>query len=267
MQIEFLPLLDTQRSLLDHPRGLERFRKYLGTMIGADGELALPLMVFNPMAKSHVAIVLDHLIEVGAETAAREATATAAARLAADPGAYRLGLVLADDSLGGWTNRYFAEASHHFQPHGENNLGFITVLLWTSSVVDPDLVRCETLMAIYRRAWISHHGEPKTLRAMLDLLGWAHSFAAGNIPSPSGISLPAEQILMQHLDSDHYPTIMACLYGDAAATSLGYATLGLPDCAGFRYAATAEKYSDDPLIALTGHAPSTHDGSYLRTWA
>ncbi|HWZ13451.1 MAG TPA: hypothetical protein VNX22_09965 [Acidobacteriaceae bacterium] len=259
MQIEFLPLLETQRSLLDHPRGFERFRKYLETMIGADGEPVLPLMAFNPMAKSHVAAVLDNLIEVGAETAAREAAATGGARLAAEPGAYKLGLVLADDSHGGWTNRYCAEASHHFQPHGENNLGFITVLLWTSSVVDPDLVRHETLMAIYRRAWINRCGEPKTLGAMLDLLGWAHTFAAGSIPLPCGISIPAEQILMQHLDSDHYPTIMACLYGDAAATSLGYATLGLPDCAGFRYAATAEKYSDDPLIALSGHAPSTHE--------
>ena len=44
MDLEFVPLLRVQRQLYDQPRGMERFRSYLHTMVDArPGDLALPL--------------------------------------------------------------------------------------------------------------------------------------------------------------------------------------------------------------------------------
>src|SRR5260370_18323193 len=70
MDVELLPLLKVQRELLLEPRGFGRIQTYLKTMVGGDGDLALPLSAFNPMSKAHVGSVLDKLLAMEAETIA-----------------------------------------------------------------------------------------------------------------------------------------------------------------------------------------------------
>src|SRR6478752_7291072 len=105
MRVELVPMLAAQRDLLETPRGWARFSRYLAAMTGGTGEIVLPLPLFNPMAKGHVAAFLDRLIALKAEVIAERAAAEAGKRLHAFDLDFRLGLVVADDAQGGWTNR------------------------------------------------------------------------------------------------------------------------------------------------------------------
>ena len=54
MQIDFVPRLEVMRELYARPRGAERFRTYLRTLVndaGDDVECA-PLVALNPMARA-----------------------------------------------------------------------------------------------------------------------------------------------------------------------------------------------------------------------
>ena len=109
--LTYVPLLKIQRELYDLADRRERFATYLRTMFNDDGsdlELA-PLVMMNPMAKAHVAALLDALIAMDADGAAADAAARAAHAIADLPGDYRAAMVVADDLKGGWTNRYAYE--------------------------------------------------------------------------------------------------------------------------------------------------------------
>src|ERR1700741_4281452 len=98
MKLEFVPLLSVQRELYRTPRGFERFREYLRTMIDPEtNDLQLPLSGMNPMGKDHVPELLDRLIALDAEKAAADAAARAESQLLDRPGRFRVCLVLSDD--------------------------------------------------------------------------------------------------------------------------------------------------------------------------
>jgi len=252
--VELLPLLKVQRDLLDQPRGFARFQSYLQTMVGGDGDLVLPLAAFNPMSKGHVAAVLDKLMAINAEALATEAMRESAAKLCgvealrAMP-AYRFGLVIADDAQGGWTNRYLFEAKDRFENKYGLRKGFITALLWSSDEPDGERVRQATAGAVFRTAWLWTHGLPKRLGEMMRQEGMAARFAGAAREQSVEPSVAA--LAREHLESSHYPALMACLYGDDAAESLGYPRVGMAERGGLRYAASDEFLGDEePVDAL-----------------
>ena len=57
---------------------------------------------------------------------------------------------------------------------------------------------------------------------------------------------------MRFLDSDHYPDVFACMYGDEAAESVGYPALGFPPRAGYAVALAVADAADDPVEELLG---------------
>ena len=102
MELEFIPLLQVQRDLYRLPRGIERFRAYLRTMLDANtGDLELPLVAMNPMGKEHIPALLDRLLELQADEVGDAATASAREQLKDEPGRFRVGLVVVDDAHGG----------------------------------------------------------------------------------------------------------------------------------------------------------------------
>src|SRR5437762_67796 len=103
---------------------MNRFQRYLDTMLGGTGDVVLPIGVANPMAKPHAMAKLDELLALGAEEIGAGAAADAAARLREAPGALKASLVLADDVAGGWTNRYLTEASARFPDRVDMKRGF-----------------------------------------------------------------------------------------------------------------------------------------------
>jgi hypothetical protein len=87
MTLEYVPLLQVQRDLYALPRDRTRFDAYLATMRdSATGDLALPLVAMNPMAKEHVPALLDRYLaadtdgKAGRAVTAHSPTASSLAR-------------------------------------------------------------------------------------------------------------------------------------------------------------------------------------------
>ena len=251
MRVKMLPLLQVQRELLDEPRGFGRFQSYLKSMVAEDGELGLPLGAFNPMSKPHVAALLDKLIAMDAEAVAEEAMVVAAGRLRGVKTLermpdYRFGLVIADDAMGGWTNRYLFEAKDRFESTYGVRKGFITALLWSSEEASLERVRLETAAAVYRTAWIWVHGLPKTLGEMMRQEGFAARFAGVD---DAGVDAQVVELVKEHAESTHYPILMACLYGDAAAETLGYDVIGMLEGGALRFAGSGALLGEGDAVA------------------
>ncbi len=238
MRLTHLPLLSIQRDLYRLPRGAERFHAYLWRLRDPrTGDLALPIVAMNPMGKEHVPESLDRWIAAGAEEAAANAIGEASAALAAEPGEYQVALVACDDWKGGWTNRASTDFGQRFRPHALTRRGFVTVLLWTSESWNAERVYRETTLAVHRIAWIQRHGEPRTLRSMLEQEGAVQVAAGMHAPSLDRATLERTRaVVAPLLDRDDMPTCIAALFGDDAAASLGFATLGLPKDAGLELA-------------------------------
>lgn len=249
MLVRWLPLLQVQRDLLNTPRGAERFERYLATMRGSAGDLNLPLQAFNPMSKPHVAELLDRLLALDSEGIGEAAMNQAANELASVGvcGSIQVGLVVADDARGGWTNRWLFEAKHRFENSYEQRHGIVTALLWSSEPPHAQSIRQEVRAAIYRHAWIAKHGLPTTLQERMQQEGMAAHFAGVPLePLPR----QDEAVIDANLASTHYPTIIACLYGDDAAITCGYDPLGLPAHAGLRYALSRANLLPDVVALL-----------------
>jgi hypothetical protein len=237
MRLTLAPSLQIQRDLLDIPRGMERFDAYVASMIDRETEaVKLPLGVFNPMSKDHVADLLDELIAIDAEGIASEVIADARAAFADVDLDISVCLVVADDAEGGWTNRFITDFEYRYTDKGVIP-GWVQVLLWSSEGADPDQVRGTIARAIYRDVHSKTKGIPRTLREILDAEGLAARFAG----APER-TLPAEDLaytkeaIAAYLDADGRPTVMACLYGDDAARAVGYEPLGFSPWAGFALA-------------------------------
>src|SRR5207248_649870 len=139
MQVSYLEVLGTLRELYAQPRTMARFRRYLDEVTGGGDDVALPIVVANPMAKDHALVRIDELLASGAEDIGRACAEEASERLRRVPGSVEIkaSLVLADDVGGGWTNRYTTEAQVRFPRRGALKRPFATGLIWTSESATP----------------------------------------------------------------------------------------------------------------------------------
>lgn len=238
MTVEFVRLLQTQRDLYDIPRGRERFDAYLRTMLDpATGDLALPLVPMNPMGKEHVAALLDAYLALDADGAAEHALTGACDGYDDVTSSFRIGLVIADDLKGGWTNRYASEFSYRFETRPLRTRGWLLGVLWTSEAASLDLAVEDVRMAVHRAAYVERHGEARTLREMFAQEGFAAVRAGAQGPAldPDDLAY-TRAIIAPLLDASDRPTVIACLFGDEAARELGYPPQGLSPRAGFALA-------------------------------
>jgi hypothetical protein len=171
MKLNYVPLLQVQRDLQGIPRGMGRFRQYLRTISnqeGTDVEL-VPLICMNPMGRGHVTALLDELLAMDADGVAACAAAEASAALADLPGEFKTALVVADDLMGGGTNRYAYEFDFRIRygPHGKRPQDvrrfWVTGVLWSSEAPAVQSVRETMLAAVYRTAYIQRHGHARNL--------------------------------------------------------------------------------------------------------
>lgn len=238
VDLDLIPLLDIQRELYDMPRGAQRFQAYLRTLVDEEtGDLALPLVNMNPMGKDHLPAHLDALRAFGAEDIARQVIEDVVPAVDDVDGHYTVGLVVADDAHGGWTNRYCSEYSHRFEGRALTKRGWIVAQLWTGDAPSPDVVRAETATAIHRLAHIRRRGPAATLGDMLEQEGTA--MAAAGCPGPR-LDLEdltyTREVLAPFLGATDRATVIACLFGDDAAHALGYRAHGLSPRAGLALA-------------------------------
>jgi hypothetical protein len=247
MRLRYVPLLQLQCQLQGLPRDYARFQQYLRTVMNPEGtgpEL-VPLLLANPMARDHVTALLDELLALDADGVAARSASEALAGLDQLPGDYDIGLVVVDDLMGGWTNRYTAEYTIRFQsgPPPEQRPRWMTTrpwvygVLWSSEPASERSAREAILTAIYRMAYVQQHGLARTLRSMLAQEG--HVMAAAGCTSPT---LDADdiaytrEVLLPFLDADDMRTAIQCLFGDNAGRTLGFSPLGLSSCAGLALA-------------------------------
>jgi len=243
MQLEYVPLLSVQRDLYRLPRGFERFREYLRTMIDSQtGDLKLPLVGMNPMGKDHLAPFLDALTAEDADGAAARATEDARGHLVDETGSYKVSLVVSDDAKGGWTNRYTAEFECRFRQGAYYKRGFIAGVLWTSESYTRERVREETLLAIYRASYVQGRGDAQTLSEMIAQESYAMARAGSAAPTldPEDLAYTRD-VLGAYLGRTDYPTWIAALFGDQAARELGHEPLGLSPRAGLALALDGAK--------------------------
>jgi hypothetical protein len=246
MNLDYIPLLRVQRDLHGIPRGMERFRQYLRTMLNQEGtDLELvPLVIMNPMGKDHMMSLLDTLLAMDADGVAARAAADASARLSDVPGDFKAGLVVADDAMGGGTNRYayeydlrFGPAHLRFRTGSHQKRFWVTGILWSSEAPTERAVREAMLTAAYRAAYVQRHGPVRTLRDMLAQEGHVMAMAGctGPVLDAEDIAYTRE-VLIAYLDADDMGTAIACLFGDAAARTLGFTPRGLSPWAGLAVA-------------------------------
>lgn len=254
----YVPLLEIQREIYQLPRGMERFREYVKTLLNAQGDdlELVPMVAMNPMAKEHVLAYVEQLLSMNAEDTAQSALAQAQIRLPSFPEPWKVSLIVLDDLRGGWTNRYttlFADWAMTERSRANFlRYAWVSVGLWTSELPSPGGIRREVFAQAYQALWALRRSKARTLRQVLRQEGFALAFA-GQKPwlEPDELAY-TRAVIAPHLDSDHYPTLIAPLYGDEAARSLGYAPLGLSARAGFALAlAEALESEVSPEEALT----------------
>jgi hypothetical protein len=229
MAMEFVPLLQIQRDLLDIPRGMERFRAYLNTITNEnhDDVDLVPLVAMNPMSREHVAEAQEQLIAIGAEEVGAQAVADFEARCPFIQSSHKVGLVVLDDIAGGWTNRPSMEAWARIGELPKHDRGWISIGWWVSEPPNLQHLYQQTLAALYRHFYKVRHGTPVTVRQGMKQEGFAAKFA-GIQPTLEQDDLAySQEVLRPYRESDHFPTIIACLLGDPAATAMGYPPIGL----------------------------------------
>ena len=239
MKLKFVPLLQLQRDLYNIPKGQERFRTYLATLVNADASDVEfpPLAAMNPMGKDHIPTLLDTLLAIDADQIASLAIKEISDQVAADSGTFKLGLVVADDLMGGWTNRYTSEFSTRFGIENSLKRGWLSGTLWTSEAPTIQKVREETLITVYRAVYIQRHGFTETLQDMMHQEGFAMVMAGCSQHNLDEDDIAyTREVITPHLSSPDYPTVIVCLFGDQAAHALGYKPKGLSARAGLSLA-------------------------------
>jgi hypothetical protein len=250
MRLTYVPLLQIQRELQGMPRNYDRFRKYIRTITPDRATVDLPpLGLMNPMGKEHVTALLDAFLELDADAIATQALNEASAQLAGDSGDFKVALVIADDHMGGWTNRYDYEFSlrfgralggltspKHSRPRWLKD-DWLTCVLWSSEPASEKAVREAVLMAVYRAAYVQRHEPARTLQDMLTQEG--HVMRAADCTGPlldeEDIAYTRE-VLVPFQGAEDMRTCIECLFGDAAARTLGFTPRGLSAWAGLALA-------------------------------
>lgn len=245
MRIDYVPLLERQREVYRVPYGTARFREYLRSMLNEKGDDvdSPPMVLMNPMAREHIPLMLDQYIQLGADRIAAQAVEEACAAIEHVEVALKISLVVVDDLKGGWTNRYACEyqfRSGGLERSGERFLkrsAWLVVPIWSGEPVSIPVIEREAKTTVFRAARRAIRGPARTVHALLEQEGVC-MLAAGydKITIDSDEIAYTRAVIDPYLDADDTPTVVACLFGDDAARSLGFKPLGLSRNAGLELA-------------------------------
>src|SRR5262249_14502292 len=152
----------------------------------------------------------------------KQALAQAAPQLRGDSGHCNLAMVVVDDLMGGWTNRYDYEfglrAGRSLTvPGGKRpkwlKEDWLTAILWSSEPASEKAVREAVQTVVHRVAYVNRKGQPKTLSDILVQEGFVMAAAGCTTPilDPEDIEYTRE-VLKSFLHVEDKRTIIECLF-------------------------------------------------------
>jgi len=202
-----------------------RFRAYAQ----AAAEL-VPVHGYNPGTSKPVLAAVEALLAAGAEALLAEVAAEVAPAWMArhGPVGEPVAMHITVATPGMWTDRLATEVGHRLQGHDPG-----AALLWFDQPADPAALRPLFAAEVVRSLHLARAGPPATLAQAVAREGAALARAG-----EGGEIHPAAAEALEVCGSDPaLSTMVAFLYGDDAARSLGFTPLGLGDRVGYRHAA------------------------------
>jgi len=239
MQFELVPILSVMEELYETPISPARFKEYLAKLQGGTkGDMVLPIGGFNPMAKEHILEKIHELQALEAEDLIRKTLVELNAKQQDQPSTFiKVVLNLADDLKGGWTNHYTTDFDSKFKINALVVRNFCTPYFWTSEDYTATSIERKTLEYAYRTIYWKQNPKPQTLADHFaqEVFVQQQITPTNTIPDTTDWR-EVEELYQTFKDSDDYSLLFNFFYGDEASASLGYATFGMGERAGFEYA-------------------------------
>jgi Arc/MetJ family transcription regulator len=204
-----------------------RFKRYLELI-----PRCYELVAYNPMAGPHALETTEQLLAIDAEAVALEA-AREAASLCNYPDPITLAVVLA--APGVWTHRLTTEIEHRTSRRPPPGHGL--VLHWTRETPTAGQIRREAIAEAVRVMAVALREGGESVASLLRREGLAYALA-GNPYGP--VTPDDEQSVSDAVEvlgsSNKMADMAAVLYGDPAASALGWAPAGVAEYGGYRWA-------------------------------
>lgn len=234
MKFQLIPVLSDIEKLYRMPIGPDRFKAYIQILNGGDkNKLAMPVGGYNPMAKQSV---LDKLLKIkalGAESFVEKALLEINEKLKPSKKLIRVGLNLADDIGGSWSNKFQTSFDSIFKFNGVFNYDFCAPYLWMTEEITEELIYERTKAYAWRTVFWVQNGKPKTLEDHLNQEIFVCENLQGKKVENSDKLKPLQQFYEAHKNADDYSLLFNFFYGDEASKDLNFPTFGIGKITGF----------------------------------
>lgn len=223
-RIELVPTLAAMAEIYRLPRdggaASPRFKRYLESVSRVYG-----LAAYNPMAGPHALETTERLLAIDAEAHALEAAAeTANACGHRDP----ITLALALCAPGAWTDRLATEIEHRTTRRPPFGHGLI--LHWSREKPTVEQIRREAIAETVRVMAVAVHGRRDSVASLLHREGVAYALGGNPYGPMTGQDERSVGDAVEILGaSENLGDMAAILYGDPAATALGWTPIGVDE--------------------------------------
>lgn len=245
MTFELLPIIDLMIDFYEQPKTFQRFQEYLKTLQGdTEGDLAIPISGFNPMAKEHLLDKLQELKILGAEQIIEkilnDLNDKSFSKISNRN--FKVAINLSDDLKGGWTNRFTSDYDSKFKINGLLSRNFCTPIFWSSEIFTKDIIRERTLEYIFRTIYWLTNPKPNTLKEHVEqeIFVASQTKNKGNCLETDFAEL--DKFYNDNKNTENHHIIFNFFYGDKASESLGFPTYGIVEnVTGFYYSVQRAK--------------------------
>lgn len=248
MKFVLRPILSEIKALYEQPRTGERFKEYLSKLQGtSQGDMQLPIVGFNPMAKEHVLGKISELEALEAEALMQKTIATFNQSLSNKSSeTITVVLNLADDLKGAWTNYFTTDFDSKFKLNAFVQRRFCAPFFWTSEQYTEDKISRRTRDYLCRTMFFMEQGKPQTLADFFAQEVFVCQHGQPDSPLPTAAEVEdLKRFYEAQQKTDDYPKIFNFFYGDAAAESLAYPRFGIQGMTGFDYAQFVAAQGDE----------------------
>lgn len=230
MVFELVPILNKMRELYRLPRDLNRFEEFLNTLVeSSDSDIQIPIIGYNPMAKEHILDRLQELISMNAEKTASEALVKLNKKYISvhSDQKFQVFIILSDDMSGHWPDRNSSDYDSKFRVRPLIKRHFCTPFFWCSEKFDSDMIQTRITEYAERTYYLLDHPDPETLEEHIQM---EESISAGRNSRLNEIlqgTSRIQGIYEAHRKSTEKSVIFNFLYGDEAASRMGYEMMNL----------------------------------------